>query len=757
MKKKLIHWTIEHPHQSIAMAVLLSLVLASGIRFIHVEDDLMKMLPKDIPTRIIWDQIEDQFGSTEPVFISVGKPGESIFTPQAMALIWDLTTAFEVLPEVDEVRSIASMDKIYSAEGFMEVGQLMPYRDLTAQEIDDLKKYLSDNPDLSRMMVSRNEDFANLMILPATGTSDEELARAIDTVQVDRGDGYEYHLGGLPYVRGIIGKTVRADVVSLMRIGVVLLAFILLLNLRSIAGLIMTLVVIVLSTLSMVGFFGWMSFLTQSDKFTFSILNSNMPIILLTIATADGVHIVTRFFREMRQRRNTRASVMATMDVLMLPVFLTSVTTMAGFLSLVTSPLGPMLGYGLTVTFGIAWAWFLSVTFLPSVMSLKKWNLAGRALRSAGLFEQAIHRMGQIVLRRPGLILGAGLTILFVSVLGIGMVKVEVNIIKFFQPGSPIRASMDFLDRQMYGSSNLVFRISGDIKEPEILTGMENIQELLEQEEAVGNTISIANIVAKLHRVVMDDNPEYEVIPETRAKVANLLTLYSMSGDPDDFSSLVDYDYETALINASMKTISTTEMVALVERLEKGLGADRPDRMETELAGFPVFLRDFTTILIDSSLRSLALALVFVIIISWIFFKSLKYGLLAVVPLASAVMLNFGLMGWLGIELSHVTALLTSIIIGVGVDFAVHFIAQYRHFQGRMDIDQVTQAAIDDVGYPILLNVVAVTVGFSALLWSSFVPMNYMGSLVIISMISAAVGTLTILATIMHMLRRRLA
>ena len=102
------------------------------------------------------------------------------------------------------------------------------------------------------------------------------------------------------------------------------------------------------------------------------------------------------------------------------------------------------------------------------------------------------------------------------------------------------------------------------------------------------------------------------------------------------------------------------------------------------------------------------------------------------------------------------TALLTSIIIGVGVDFAVHFIAQYRHFQGHMDIDQVTQAAIDDVGYPILLNVAAVTVGFSALLWSSFVPMNYMGSLVIISMISAAVGTLTILATIMHVLRRSL-
>ncbi|MCK4579598.1 MAG: MMPL family transporter [Candidatus Marinimicrobia bacterium] len=758
MKQKFITWTVERPHQSITLAVLLSLIIASGVRFIHIEDDLMKMLPEDIPSRLLWNEIEDQFGSTEPIFISVGKSGESIFTPQVLAQIWDLSIAFEDLPQVDEVRSLATMNKIFNDDGFMEVGDLMAARDLSADEIAEMRRYLDDNQNISRMMVSRHGDYASLMVLPIPGTSDEEMANAINTVQSGIGDGYEYHIGGLPYVRGIIGESVRSDIVGLMRVGLLLLIVILLLNLRSVPALLMTLVVIVLSAITMVGFFGWVFILTQSDKFNFTLLNSNMPIILLTIATADAVHIITRFFREMRARQDVRASVVATMDVLMLPVFLTSITTMAGFLSLLTSPLGPMMGYGLTVSFGIAWAWFLSVTLLPSVMTRYKWKLSGRALRSAGVFERAIHKIGKSVLRRPRIVLGSGLFILLVSVAGIFMVKVEVNIIKFFKPGSEMRASMDFLDREMYGSSSLAFRVRGDIKSPGILTGMENIQNQLEKESAIGNTLSLATIIAKMHRVVMDDSVEYEVIPETRAKVANLLTLYSMSGDPDDFSSLVDYDYETALITANMRTISTAEMVELVRRLEDRLGEDKPEQMETELSGFPVFLRDLTALLVGSSLRSLTLSLVFVVIISWIFFRSLAWGLLAVIPLASAIVLCFGLMGWVGIELSHVTALLTSIIIGVGVDFAVHFVAQYRHFQSQgMAVDEISQAAIDDVGYPILLNVAAVSVGFSALLASSFVPMNYMGGLVIISMFSAAIGTLTILATVIHLSRKKLA
>ena len=756
MKERLIHWTVHRPWQSITLAIVLTLVLASGIRFIHIDDDMMKMLPENIPSRGVWNDIENQFGATEGVYVSIGREGQSIFTPESMALIWDLTRAYEDLAIVDQVRSIASMSKIENVDGFLEVDDLMPARDLTTGEIAGIKAYLDRNPVVARMMMARTGDFANVMILALPGTSDEKLVTAIGQVQETWAYGYDHHIGGLPYIRGFIAKFVRADVIGLMRIGLVLLVVVLLASLRSIPGLLMVLGIIILPVIAMMGFFGWVYHLTQSERFNFTILNSNMPIILLTIATADGVHIMTRFFREMRNRSDVKASVTATMDVLMLPVFLTSITTMAGFITLVTAPISAMMGYGLAVSFGIAWAWYLSVTLLPSVMVLTKWDPSAKALTSAGRFERGIHHMGQVILRRPRLVLGTGVLVVLLSLVGITMLRVEVNIVKFFKPSSALRQSMEFLDSHFYGATNLALRVTGDIKDPAILRAMEDLQAELEQDEAIGTTFSLADIIAQLHRVVMDDSVKYEVIPETRAKVANLLTLYSMSGDPDDFNALVDYDYQTALINATMKVVSTAKMVEIVDHMDEYLASNTPPDMDVQISGFPVFITDFTQLIIFSSLRSLALSLVFVVIISWIFFKSLRWGLLAVVPLGSAIILNFGLMGWTGIELSHVTAMLTAIIIGVGVDFAVHFIAQYRHFMAQgLPQEEITQAAIDDVGYPILLNVTAVSVGFSALLASEFVPMGYMGGLVIISMISCAIGTLTIMAVMIHLMRSK--
>jgi len=756
MKQKFIRWTIQHPWQSIVLAIGLSLFIASGVRFIHIEDDIMKMLPDDLPSRLVWDEIEEQFGSTEPLLISIGKEGQSIFNKEMLARVWDLTRALEAQPTVDEVRSLAAMDKLASDDGFLDVSDLMPARDLTDDEIRELKDYLDRNPDFARMLVAPDESYTMLMAVPAVGVSDEEFLQTLEMVQGTSTGDDSFYVAGLPYIRGSLTKIVRTEIVKLMRIGLFILALILLINLRSLPGLFMILAVIVLSAASMVGFFGWVYHLTGSATFNFTLINSNMPIILLTIATADGVHIMTRFFREMRERKDVKASVAATMDVMYLPVFLTSVTTMAGFLSLTTAPLKAMTGYGIALSFGIAWAWYLSVTLLPSLMSLKKWPSGARALLTPGVFERIIHRVGQYVLLKPKVVLAAGTMVVLVSLIGITFVKVEVNVVNFFRSTSPIRQSMEFIDDHYYGTLNFAFKIDGDLKEPEVLRYVESIQDRLEQEPTIGNTLSIANIIAKLHRVVMDDSLEYEIIPDTRAKVANLLTLYSMAGDPDDFSSLIDYNYQSGLLTATVKMSSTEELVHMVNRLERDITALPRHNTKIQLSGFPIFLRDFMDVLITSSLRSLALSVLLVCILSWIFFKSLRWGLLAIIPLCVAIILNFGLMGWFGIELSHVTALFTSIIIGVGVDFAVHFIAQYKNFLRKgIRPEEVSQMTIDDVGYPILLNVVAVSVGFSALLFSEFIPMTYMGGLVIISMVSCAIGTLTILATLTHLMRRK--
>ena len=369
-----------------------------------------------------------------------------------------------------------------------------------------------------------------------------------------------------------------------------------------------------------------------------------------------------------------------TMNQLMLPIFLTSITTTAAFLTMVSSPIATMTGYGATIGFGILWAWILSSTYLPAVIHLKKWNMQNPAINKPSLLENLIHRFGRTILNYPKRILAIGVAIVGVSSIGIWFINVEVNIINLFKPGNEIRESTLFLDREMAGSMNLIIKVEGDLKDPKVLNKMVDIQNYISEFPTVNTTFSIVDIIKEMHKSIMDNDPKFETIPETRGKINNLFTMYSMSGDPDDFESLVDYEYETGLITAMMQSVSTKEIVIMADQIKVYIEEMGSEEFTTETSGMMMFLKDFTNLVVQSSINSIILSIVIILFIAWIFFRHWKFGLLSVIPLTSAVILNFGLMGWFGVDLSHFTALLTSIIIGVGVDFAIHYISEFIHY-----------------------------------------------------------------------------
>jgi predicted RND superfamily exporter protein len=755
LKNWIINQAIGRPVLTIVVSILITLLFGSGVLFVVIDDDFMRMLPEDIQSRVIWDEIQDEFGTTDFIFVAFGKRGEPAFNPAAMKVLWDVTRALEDLPEVDEVISMATMNRLEGSEGFLEVDDLMSRRILSEEEIKEISEYLDRYPDIKARLVGKKGDFTSLMVRPKAGVNYRVLAEKVTGTAKKYLRGYDVHFGGQPYITGSVPVIIRDDVSRLVRIGLVIMVIILLANLRSAAAVSMIVGVIALSALAMMGFMGWMVRLTGSERFYFAVINSSMPIILLTIANSDGVHIITRFFREFRRSGDVKHSVRATMNALMLPVFLTSITTMAAFITLMSSPIKPMYGYGVTIAFGISWAWFLSVTFLPALMFLKRWKMESAAVKHKSVLEVVVRWIGGKVIYHTKAVLILGLAIVLVSAIGIFMVKVEVNITSFFKPGNIIRDSADFLDEEFTGSMNMVVSAKGDIKDPDTLNKVLLIQNYLEGNPSVTTTFSIADVIKQMHRVVMDDMPEYEVVPETRGKVNNLFTLYSMSGDPEDFSALVDYDYGSGLVTAMLRTASTSKIVGIVKGLEEYI-AENIEGLGVEITGMTVFLRDFVRLVVRSSITSILISILLVFVISWIFFRSALWGIMSVIPLSSAVILNFGIMGLLGIELSHVIALLTSIIIGVGIDFAVHYIAQFRNFSAEgTGMDVLSREVVDDVGYPILLDV-ASNMGFAALMFSSFVPLNYMGGLVVLSMFSCSLGTLTLLASLTELMKARL-
>ena len=755
LRRWFIMQSLDHPVRTILLSLLATLIIGSGFRFFIVDDDIMKMLPKNLESRISWDAVQEEFGSTETIFIAFGQKGTSAFTPEALEVLWDLTEELEATDIVEDVTSISSTTRMDNIDGFMEVDDLQLSRILSQDEVNDIKNYLYRNLTIKKRLVSDSDEYLVIVVQPYNSNGMDTFRNTVVKIVDPIFSNFEVHYGGQAYITGTMPKMIRDDVQSLMKFGMLIMVLILLVNLRSFSGVGMVIMVIGLSLFSMIGFMGWVHHFTGSDRFLFTMANTSMPIILLTIANSDGVHVMTKFFKELRIKQDTRLAVASTMDSLLIPIFLTSITTMVAFLTMIASPLEPLIGYGVTIAAGIAWAWFLSSLMLPAVISLIKWNVSSNAIAIPSAFERVIDKLGKVVLTHPKYVFSAGATFVLIGMFGLMKVTVDVNMASFFKPGTEIRDSMDFMDDELTGTMDIRARIEGDMKDPETLSDMIALQEFMEEDEKVSISYSIANVVEQMHRTVMDDDPAFETIPDEREKVNNLFTMYSMSGDPDDFSSLVDYNYEVGLVTALSKIMSTDEIFAYVEKTDQYISANLSSDLKINITGMMVVFRDLVILIIKSSIFSITFSLFVIGVIASIFFKRILWGVLAVIPLTSAVIINFGFMGYFGIELSHITAILSSIIIGVGVDFAIHYIAQFRRLSRTVNQDELSREVVDDVGYPIILDA-ASNMGFGALLFSSFLPIQYIGGLMVFAMVSTSLGTLTVLSALAELLKKKL-
>ena len=750
-----IKQSIVFPLRTILVSLIFTIVAASGVRFFMIDDDMMKILPKELDSRISWDIIQEEFGSTEVIFIAFGKKDESIFNQDALASLWDVGEQLEATNEVEEITSISTITRMDNLDGFMEVDDLQPYRDVTLDEVEDIRLYLEKNPTIKKRFVSEDDEYFMMMVQPYTSDGLNYFRDKVVSIADPILSNYDIYYGGQAYVTGTMPAMIRDDVIILARIGILIMVTILLINLRSIAAVGMVIMVIGLSLFAMIGSMGWIYYLTGSDRFLFTLANTSMPIILLTIANSDGVHVVSKFFKELRIKKDTKSAVASTMDSLLIPIFLTSITTIAAFGTLTLSPLEPLFGYGIVIGIGIAWAWLLSSFLLPSVITLKSWNLKSNAISKPSFFEKIINKLGKVVVTHPKYIFSIGAFFVLIGLTGLSKVIVDVNMTNFFKPGTEIRDTMDFMDNKMTGTVDIRVRVEGDMIDPKSLSSMRKLQKSMESDEKVLTSFSIANVVEQMHRTVMDDDPDFEVVPDDRKKVNNLFTMYSMSGDPDDFSTLIDYEYEVGLITAFSKVMTTKEIFAYVNEMNNQVKAIMNPNLSVDFTGMIVILRDLVIMVVRSSALSIIFSLIIIVIIASIFFKRILWGILAVVPLSSAVIINFGFMGYFGIELSHITALLSSVIIGVGVDFAIHYISQYRRLSRTSDIKKLSRNVVDDVGYPIILDA-ASNMGFGALLFSAFVPIQYIGGLMVFAMVSTSLGTLTVLAASTELMKNRL-
>ena len=199
---------------------------------------------------------------------------------------------------------------------------------------------------------------------------------------------------------------------------------------------------------------------------------------------------------------------------------------MAAFLTMVSAPLEPLVGYGFTISVGILWACFLSSFFLPALISQIKWDKDSFFISKPSILEKFINKLSLFLQAKTRIIFIIGLTFVVLGLTGLSKVKVDVNLSSFFKPGTTIRDGMDFMDNEMTGTMDLRLRVEGNIQDPSLLNKMCSIQDYIEKNDKVSLSFSIADIVKQMHRIIMDNNPDFEKIPDSEGKINNLFTIY---------------------------------------------------------------------------------------------------------------------------------------------------------------------------------------------------------------------------------------
>ena len=745
IKNQYLNLPQKSPYLTILISLAFILFLGIGISYIKIDDNFVKMFPDNIPSKIVWDDIQEDFGSTEHLVVAFGNRGQSILEDSdAYSNLVDLVTQYENLDLVEQVISINN--------NFSDKGNRTLKSNFTKEQID--------------YFTNQTHNYISFYIVPKLDINNADLVSDVKRIAKNQLKSYDVHFAGQPYLTGEVPNLISKDIRLLMLIGVAVMVVLLGVNLKSFYSVFIVFLTSLLSLVGTMGFMGWLYLITGYDIYNFTILGTSMPIILLTIANSDGVHIAARFRKEVRKLKDISLAVAATLSNLRRPIFLTSLTTAIAFLSMISSPIPHMIGYGIVIAFGVFLAWILSTTFLPSLIIIRKWNLNASKFKNDSFIESLVRRLSQKVIRNPKQVLFTAILIVGLSFIGLWFVKVEVNIIKFFNEDTSIRESTNFVDKELFGSMSFTIQCEGDFSRLDNIVLLDSLQRRIEGKKIISEikkSFSYADIVKESYQNfnIYMDWEDSSLYPDDNAHLSEVL-LFSQDNNENAelrLSSIINRKKNKTLIISQMETVSTERASEIAQTVKSKIARFKIDTgsdIEFKTTGLLIFLKDFVSMVVESSLISIILSVFIIFLVVRIFFGSFSYAFLSVIPLSTAIILNFGIMGLIGVELSHLTALLTSVIIGVGVDFSIHYLSDYKNkIKAGGSLENSNLDTSKDVGYPIMLDVVS-NLGFIALLFSSIIPLNFIGGLMIFAMLSTSFGTLTVLSSVIELMKGKI-
>lgn len=734
----------------------------------RMETDLDEYMPQEHPAFVYSNQAEEWFDIKDGIVIAVEHP-EGVFNQGTLQKIKDLTRTLQKLEEIEkaDVTSLYTADNIVGTELGLDVRSFYDQVPSSQQELEELRRAVMGNEMVHGRLISADGTASLVVAEIEDDVFSQDFYRSILDIAESYQGPEKLYVAGRPIVEGTLAFLGPQDMKRMAPIVLVVIIAALLLLLRSTRAAGLTVAVVLIS---IVWTFGLMAVL----NIPLYSVSTMIPVMLIAIGVADGIHMFShlQLFRREHPLESRHGVVADMLRSMWKPVLMTSITTMVGFSSLVTSQVFPVKYFGLFTAFGVLAALLLSLLLIPAgimVLGLPRLTGTKRKKRGTGMPSD---RNLKNTRNLPGggrntgdgfaasfarriagnrfLIILITAAVIAAAVFGIGRVWINTSFLDNFSPDSDIVRTDAFINRTFGGTSTLNVILEGEeqdvMKQPSVLRAMDRIQEETESLDMVGASMGVTDYLKRMNKVMHADDPAYERIPESRDLVAQYLLLYEMSGDPENLWQVVDYDYQKANLTFQLKSDDSLTIRQAIQAIERNAGGLEEQGVRINYAGSGYKSLVFTDLILKGQISSLLLAYALIVILVTVMFRSLLVGLIGSVPVAVTAVINFGVMGLAGIPLSTTTALVSSIAIGIGVDYAIHFNERYRDFarsvKDRLAAGKLT---MKHTGRAILFNAVVVIAGFLVLQFSVFPPNRALGALVSLNMFTSFIGTVTIM------------
>jgi len=726
-------WIVQHRWSVIALTVLIVIAITSGMRNAGFTGDYHVFFTADNPQMLAFERLEKTYTKDDNVLIVLAPKDGTVFSTQTLQAIEQITKMGWQVPYSSRVDSISNFQYTHAEGDDLIVKDL--YRDaksLTVKEVRKLKSIALTEPLLVNKLISPEGNVAGINItvqLPGKSPETEmpKITVAVNKIADEIRQQYpqiDVYMTGIVLLNDAFFSASMKDMSTLVPLTFLVILIAIGLFLRSWTSTFSTLWIIVFSIMIGMGFSGWAGIKLTPPS-------SVAPTIIMTLAVANAIHILVSMFHAMRQGTEKKEAIIESLRINMQPVFLTSLSTVIGFLAMNFSESPPFHDLGNIVAVGMGASFLLSITFLPAVMSLLPVKVPKQKLDD----NSTMLRLAEFVIRRrTPLLVGMSLVVLTLGSF-LPRNNLDENFVEYFDKSIPFRAASDFVSENLGGMYRIDYSVdakeTGGISNPEFLNKLEAFANWYRAQPEVIHVNTLTDTIKRLNKNMHAESDSFYTLPEERDLSAQYLLLYEMSLPYGlDLNNQINVKKSATRMSVTIKNINTTKILALEERaqtwLRKNAAEIQSDGSSTTIMFAHIGKRNITSMILGTTVALILISFILIFAL-----RSFKTGLISLIPNLVPAAMGFGLWGLLVSEINVGLSIVTGMTLGIVVDDTVHFLSKYlraRREKG-LNAEQAVRYAFSTVGTALWVTSAVLISGFMILTLSTFKLNSDMGLL----------------------------